>query len=492
MNNIRIILLISRMATYIGQKGYSIYKKNLSIQEQELIRKDLKVIPFVPKSSIAKPKPFAVYRESQNKFYVPRFYGIKTYGAAESTRITTGASIAVTFEGVLRPHQISAVKAYLKCAKKCGCGLLELFCGAGKTVCTLYIIAQLRVKALIIVHKSFLMNQWAERIRQFLPEARVGKIQGETIDIENKDIVLGMLQSLSMKEYPQTLFNSFGFTIIDEVHHISAEVFSRALFKVVTPYMVGLSATMKRKDGLTKVFKMFLGDIVYTKKREKNDNVIVKVIHYKHPDIQYSHEQYNFRGHVNYSAMIKQLCEFQPRSDFILLALKELLEENNEQQIMILAHNKSLLHYLYDSIQEQQICSVGYYIGGMKEKDLKQSETKKVIVATYQMAAEGLDIKSLTSLLMATPKTDVQQAVGRILRKKGGYHIIVDIVDMHGIFQRQWKKRRAYYRKENYTIQEIELDNYSMKKWVTTYEKGKKKGDPPKKNGLLIGKCLID
>ena len=133
-----------------------------------------------------------------------------------------------------------------------------------------------------------------------------------------------MLQSLSMKEYPLSIFNCFGLTVIDEVHHISAEVFSRALFKVVTPYMLGLSATMKRKDGLTRVFKMFLGDIVYKKQREGDDNVVVKAIFYDNADETYRKEQLNFRGHVNYSAMIKQLCEFYPRSDFILSLLKDI------------------------------------------------------------------------------------------------------------------------------------------------------------------------
>jgi superfamily II DNA or RNA helicase len=480
------------MATYLGRRGYSIFKECLSIEEQELIRNDLKVTPFVPKSSIVKPTSFSIYRESRKKFYVPRFYGINTYGKPNHIKINAGDPIHLSFIGKLRPYQIPAVQAYLKCAKKKGCGLLELFCGAGKTVCTLKIIAELQLKTLIIVHKTFLMNQWEERIQEFLPGARVGKIQGEIIDVENKDIVIGMLQSLSMKEYPLSLFQGFGFTIIDEVHHISAEVFSRALFKIVTPCMLGLSATMKRKDGLTKVFKMFLGEIVYTKKRDLCDNVLVKVIHYNHPEEIYYKEQYNFRGHVNYSAMIKQLCSFEPRSDFILKLLKDVLLENSEQQIMILGHNKNLLNYLYDNIEKQNICSVGYYIGGMKEKDLKISESKKVIIATYQMAAEGLDIKSLTSLFMVTPKTDVCQAVGRILRKKGGKHLIVDIVDIHGIFQRQWAKRRTYYKKQKYTIQEIELNNYSENKWITTYEKGVKKGKVKIKNKLLIEKCLID
>ena len=91
---------------------------------------------------------------------------------------------------------------------------------------------------------------------------------------------MGMLQSLSMKEYPSSLFNSFGLTIIDEVHHISSEVFSCALFKIVTKYMLGLSATMNRKDGTTPVFKMFLGDVVFKGKREEEHNVTVQAMEY--------------------------------------------------------------------------------------------------------------------------------------------------------------------------------------------------------------------
>jgi hypothetical protein len=68
------------------------------------------------------------------------------------------------------------------------------------TVLSLNIIAKLKKKTFIIVHKEFLMNQWIERIQQFLPGARVGKIQGQIFDIDDKDIVIGMLQSLYMKE----------------------------------------------------------------------------------------------------------------------------------------------------------------------------------------------------------------------------------------------------------------------------------------------------
>jgi superfamily II DNA or RNA helicase len=117
-----------------------------------------------------------------------------------------------------------------------------------------------------------------------------------------------------------------------------------------------------------------------------------------------------------------------------------------------LAHNKSLLKYLYDAIEHRNIASVGYYIGGMKEAALKKSETKKIIIVTYSMAAEALDIKSLTTLVMATPKTDIEQSVGRILREKHNQPVVVDIIDSHDLFQNQWNKRKAFYKKQNYKI----------------------------------------
>jgi len=320
------------------------------------------------------------------------------------------------------------------------------------TVLSLSIISQLKKKAFIIVHKEFLMNQWIERIQQFLPKARVGKIQGPIIDIDEKDIVIGMLQSLSMKEYPASIFESFGLTIIDEVHHISSEVFSNSLFKLVTKYMLGLSATMNRKDGTTKVFKMFLGDIIFKGKRDEEREVIVHAIKYEVDDDEFNEVKTDFRGNPAYSTMISKLCEYNRRSEFILKVLTDMLSKDPSQQIMILAHNKNLLKYLHDAICHINIATCGYYVGGMKETALKETETKKIVIATYSMAAEALDIKTLTTLIMATPKTDIEQSVGRILREKHSNPIVVDIIDSHDLFQNQWRKRKTFYKKENYKI----------------------------------------
>jgi superfamily II DNA or RNA helicase len=494
--------------TYIGQKGYTIYKYNLTNVQQHFIRTELTVKPFIQGSPIVSTTTFPAYRESSNKFYLPRFFGEEHFGTPKEIKISDGVTIDIPFKGELRDYQIPVVEKYLNYITSDqvqnigGGGLLDLPCAWGKTSASLYIISKIKRKTLVIVHKEFLMNQWIERVQQFLPNAKVGKIQGQIIDIENKDIVLGMLQSLSMKDYPSTMFDSFGFTIIDEVHHISSETFSCALFKVVTKFMLGLSATMNRKDGTTKIFKMFLGNIIEKVVRKGEYDVIVRGIHYKVDDDEFNKTVYDYKGNPQYSTMITKLCNYNHRSEFILKLIKDMFQENGKQQIMVLAHNKSLLKYLFDAIVHRNIATVGYYVGGMKELALKESETKQVIIATYSMAAEALDIRSLTTLIMATPKTDIEQAVGRILREKHSQPLVVDIIDSHDIFERQWIKRKKFYKLQNYKIIECSNIKYLTNQdtnresiWNTTFEPknslSKTITTTNESINLPIGKCLI-
>ena len=465
--------------TYLGQKGYTINKNEITIEKQKQIREDLTIKPFTHGSPGQNMQvSFPAYRESSNKMYVPHYYGVEKFGAPKEIKISEGHDINLEFAGSLRENQEVVVKTYVDHVNKCkyGGGLLELPCAYGKTVLSLNIISRLNKKTFIIVHKEFLMNQWIERIQQFLPKARIGKIQGQIIDIDDKDIVIGMLQSLSMKDYPSDLFQSFGLTIIDEVHHISSEVFSNSLFKLVTKYMLGLSATMNRKDGTTKVFKMFLGPVVFKGKRDEERDVTVRAIEYYVDDEEFNKVVTDFRGNVAYSTMISKLCEYNRRSEFILKILGDMLQENPSQQIMILAHNKNILKYLHDAISFRNLATVGYYVGGMKESALKETESKKVVIATYSMAAEALDIKTLTTLIMATPKTDIEQSVGRILREKHSQPVVVDIIDSHDTFKKQWQKRKVFYKKENYKIIHTKSSIYNpdTSKWSVIYESSQK------------------
>jgi superfamily II DNA or RNA helicase len=332
------------------------------------------------------------------------------------------------------------------------------------------------------------MNQWIERIETFLPGAKIGRIQGDTIDIENKDIVIGMLQSLSSKEYDSQIWDQFGLTVFDECHHLSAEVFSKIMINVVTNYTLGLSGTMKRKDGLTKVFEYFIGPVIHKEKTDLTTEVLIKSIQVDFNN--FDQVKTDFRGNPLYSLMINEL-DCKERNDFIISVVKKELTKNPNQQMMILSNTKNLLHELYEGIskfEESMNITIGYYLGGMKEEKLKESESKKIILATYAMASEGLDIKTLTTLLMSTPKSDVCQSVGRILRSKHETPMVIDIVDNHTLFQNQYKKRCTYYKSKNYLIEHY--DNPHNYYGNIETERETKKGSQKNKEQKI--KCLIN
>ena len=492
--------------SYIGKKGYTIPKECLTPAELATLYKELVLKPEtfgIGKSD--DDEAFPVYRENAKKIYIPRFYGIARYGLPAKSELQMGVTIDVPFDKPLRDYQDKIIGVYMDHVRPIydtcntitygggGGAILEVPCGRGKTVMALKIISLLRQKTLIIVHKEFLMNQWIERIAEFLPTAKVGKIQGATFDIEGKDIVIGMLQTLYDREFEVTgssesAFDSFGLTIIDEVHRIGSQQFSRALLRIMTPYMLGISATVERKDGLTKLLYMFIGPKIYSEDRDDQDPVCVRAVEYVSPDPEFNATVLDWKGNTQYSSMITKLCAFGPRSDFIVRVIHDLFLEASaadkpKPQVMVLAHNRSLLTYFYESIVHKGFATVGYYVGGMKQSALNETETKDVVLATYAMAAEALDIKSLSILIMATPKTDIVQSVGRILRVRHENPVIVDIVDKHDVFQNQWRQRKTFYRKCDYCIRSIQSPRYvgmafdwkTDKTWIRVFEPRKDK-----------------
>ena len=503
--------LISTTAdTYLGCRGYCIDKKSIDERAKQFIKKQLVAKPQTMNMGFSNQDPgYPIYMESANKFYVPRVFGIKHFGFPKKVKIDSGKPINLKFDGILREYQMDIINTYMQhigltpdnnsiepCLKYgIGGASIEVGCGRGKTVMALKIIELVAKKTRIIVHKEFLKNQWIERIQQFLPTAKVGCIQGQIIDVDDCDIVIIMLQSLSQKEYPDIIFRDFGLTIVDECHHISSEVFSRALQTNITAYSLALSATMERKDGLTWVFTSFLGELVYREAKRKEDDVLVKAIRFHvDNDDEFNEVELDIRGNVKYSTMITKLCNFNTRSEFIVKVIAKELEINPEQQIILLSQNRSLLTYLETAIKYRNVCSVGYYVGGMKPQHLKESESKTVILATYQMAAEALDIKSLTTLILATPKTDIIQASGRILREKHENPLIIDIVDSHDVFKRQFEKRKLFYLEQNYTVLKTECEKYLQltpdnQKSLDIWKRVEKGSRRTKDTSI---KCLID
>ena len=470
------------MKTYLGKRGYIIYKKEFDFNKLQEIKNELTVQPYVPEDyKNNQVEKFKVYGENKNKMYLPKFYGIEKLGPPDEIKIPRGLDANLDFIGTLRPNQIEPYNTTMKALNNYGGGILSLPCGYGKTALSLYIASQFKLKTLVIVHKTFLLNQWKDRIKEFMPNAKIGIIQQKTVDTDDKDIVIGMLQSISMKEYAMTTFDCFGMLIIDECHRISSKVYSKALRKTNCTYMLALSATPTRKDGLTKVLKWHVGDIVFSIKRKGGSEVNVERFIINSDNEAYNQELVNFRGKPNMPKMINNITEYMNRTFLIVNRIKELI--NEKRRILLLSDRRNHLADIFKLVEQQNICSVGYYVGGMKEKDLKISSEMELILGTFSMANEGLDIPALNTLILASPKSDIIQASGRILRKA---HVdikplIIDYVDNFSMFAGQARKRYKYFQGKKYNITNIEItdegDILSRKEYTKPERKNKKKID---------------
>ena len=308
------------------------------------------------------------------------------------------------------------------------------------TVVALYVACCLKIKTLVVVHKSFLLDQWEERIKTFVPLARIGRVQQNIEDVDECDIVVGMLQSIAMREYDDETFRDFGLVIFDEVHVVPAPVFSRALLRLSAPYMLGLSATPVRRDGLSHVIHWFIGPTFFEHSLTGKDDVTVKVCSF----------QLGRTLPMNMVAAATILCAMESRNTLIVKIICELTSIGHK--VLLLSDRRAHCTTMKTMLNNAGV-EGALYLGGMKSFELKESEKRAVLLGTYSLAKEGLDIPSLDAVVLATPRSDVVQACGRILHGKTAHSpIIIDVVDQWIIGRAQFNKRKVYYDKAGFTV----------------------------------------
>jgi superfamily II DNA or RNA helicase len=266
--------------------------------------------------------------------------------------------------------------------------------------------------------------------------------------VDGCDFVIAMLQSLSLKEYDFKDLESFGTVIVDEAHHICAKVFSQSLFKMCPKHIFGLSATPERKDGLTKVLHWFMGKTFFSVERKNNQNVEVFTVTYEHPIFKEAPPCMR-NGKISLPNMVTQLVELRDRNQMLCKLIKK--ASAGTRRLLVLSERRQHCEMLHQVFKD---CS-GLYMGGMKQKDLEASSQKKIIFATFSQAHEGLDIPALDTVLLASPKSDIVQSIGRIMRETTGKQnnpVIHDVRDDWSIFTAMYFKRLKVYKAGGFRI----------------------------------------
>lgn len=446
---------------------YRMEKSKFTPKELDKVRSDLHMRPKTFGSD-GRNNNFNAYIENSQYLFVPRFYGIDKFGIPDDDDISlaTGAPMCprVTFEGTLTetPPQTEAVRTALDIIReKTSAGfILQLPCGFGKTVLSLYIAVQHGRRCLVLVHKDDLMEQWIERIEMFVPGARIGRLQRDVQDIADRDIVLGMVQSLASKNYDEELLQTIGLVIVDEAHHMAARYFSSAMNKLPAAHVIGLSATPNRKDGLNNMLRWTIGPVRFQTDRIWELVVVRQLIYTGGVEKEIRKKN----GDPLTMSMITLLTRERRRNMLIMALIRRIV--GLRRNLLLLSHKVDHLKYIEEFLIQHNITNdVGLYIGKKNKKDKernRQSKQKSVILATVKMAKEGLDIPKLDTLILATPQGDVEQDIGRILRPFPDKQTptVFDIKDPFGLFEHLANRRLRYVQSLKYDVQVLEADEY--------------------------------
>ena len=446
-------------------------RNGILIQNSQEIKKELTVRP-VTNEAIGIPAPsFKVFRIGPTKdspLLVPRYWALERFGPpSQDSRKPPVSCGSLNFVGKLRERQPEAFAAGIKAFEEHGGGVLSLAPGQGKTCMALAFSAHLKLRTLIVVHKEFLANQWRDRIQQFCPGATIGRIQQGICDTD-KDFVIAMIQTLCSRgedALPSRTFDQFGFLIVDEAHHIGAAAFSQAMFRFCPKYTLGLTATPERKDGLTRILYWFLGPEFFRVQRENQKTTRVEVIPYKDPAFKESPPVTRF-GKINMAQMVTDVTDLPRRNEFIIKIAKKAAEGG--RRVLILSDRREHCQFLLANFGSELS---GLYYGGLKEAQLDESSRKRIIIGTFAMAQEGLDIPVLDTIILASPKSDITQAIGRIMRETPGKlnnPLIYDIVDHWSVFHAMARKRMAVYKASGFEI----TGNASEEKPADVFGKG--------------------
>lgn len=438
---------------------------SIAAHRPERIRSAMAALTFQPLAGFDRAVPPAqvlcYHVECEDTLVVPRCFGGLSLAGPALDRLSSGdVARGLAFQGSLNELQETAAGLTLKKLSALPhAAVLTLPCGYGKTVVALSVAAALGRKTLVVVHKDFLMQQWLQRIAQFLPAAKTGVIQGPKASWEEADVCVAMLQTLCARDMPEGCLDSFGTVLLDEAHHLGAPYFSRLFFRLPSRYLLGLTATPRRKDGCSEILHLFMGDFSFQLKARPPDGVVVLVRRWPSASGVRTGELSN--GEIQ--RLKGRLVKDERRNDFIVRSC--LSAAATGRQVLCLSERLQHLRDLrakFEASTGGREVSCAFYVGGAGKANLQErssAETAaRVIFATYAMAAEALDIPRLDTLVLATPISDATQSVGRVLRpcESKQAPVVLDIVDDGcSSFLRQAGIRRGLYDRSAFSVEEL-------------------------------------
>lgn len=351
------------------------------------------------------------------------------------------------FAGTLRKEQLELRSEAISHLNTKGSVVISGYCGFGKTCCSIEIASATKLKTLILVNKVILMNQWEESIKKFCPSAVVQLIKPK--NTINKDADFCIINAQNIEKFGRNAFSHIGTCIVDECHLIMAERLSKCMQYIIPRYLIGLSATPFRPDGLNVLLDLYFG-------RQK----VIRNLYRKHTvykvDTKFKPvvKKVPTTGKLDWNAVLESQATNMDRNELII----KIIQKFQDRTFLVLVKRISQGEYLLERLKEVGV-SVTSLLGSQQEFDTEA----RVLIGTNSKIGTGFDHCKLNTLLLAADVEEYYiQYMGRVFRTKEGEPIIFDLVDKNPILEKHFNTRRNVYNNAGgvvKTLTEEQVDN---------------------------------
>jgi superfamily II DNA or RNA helicase len=386
-------------------------------------------------------KEIEPYRVNNGKVSIPYAYAFNNLRLKDNR--PKGLPMTVECIGKLRPEQEDVANEAIDVLNKRGSVMISVFTGGGKTFTSLYLSCVIGLKTLIIVNKIVLMNQWKESIAKFIPSARVKLLNVKTKSINIDDIDFCIVNAQNLEKIPE--LEGIGVVICDESHLIMAEKLSQSLLCVHPRFLIGLTATPYRSDGLNILLDLFFG---VTK--------IIRKLHRKHTvykiDTKFTPTvDYMFNGRINWNVILESQANSESRNDLIL----DIISLFKERKFMVLVKRISQGEHLINKLIEK-----GEDVTSLLGDQQVYNTSSRILIGTCSKIGTGFDHPHLDALLLAS---DIEeyfiQYLGRVFRRKDVEPIIFDLVDNNALLIKHFNTRKKVYIEHGGTVKNLSVGN---------------------------------
>ena len=343
------------------------------------------------------------------------------------------APIDYTFNTTLRSVQLAIRDDCLSRLNRRGCVLISLYPGAGKTALSIYLASRIRLKTLIICHRIVLIEQWQHAISRFVESPRIGFVKTQRSAEKLKaslDNDFLLVNAQNVKSFGREAFQDVGLVIVDEIHAILAESLAECLHHLSPRYLIGLSATPERPDGMDALLDFYFG----------RENRIVREL--CHPHLVYRIDtsiEYEEDSKTQWSALITSQCMNQARNDLMV----EIIRSFADRHFLVLCKRVDQARYIATRLEEHKES-----VSLMVESTNTFDPSSRIIISNVQKVGVGFSHDVLDALIVAADMEEYFiQYLARVMRREDVKPIVFDFVDPHRTLKKHFSERKKVYTK---------------------------------------------